>query len=510
MAPTGSRRSLEGCTTSGGPVSLTGTLDYSTYPNSDGGERKCVMSVLTRNLRPRDWVPFESYAPRVRYLDWIESLAGVAVGTQLTRTVLAEIARSRPRLTLLPALDELMINAEHMDYITLFLHPTLKKLEIKFSSLYRKSRTIEDINDIFLHIPAMAPGLQEFSVICSQPVSRFKDSLCTVLRSLPSLRKLILPQYWTADWVLDTLGSLPSLEAFDWSCYNGEGTVQDVFPFSPSNTLGRTEGFPALSHMCLEIDFPLARSFLSQSRLLERISSIDICTINRATPMEIYQFLQMCAESVVSSLKKLRLDGSPNALTSVVVEDILDMPILLPLLSCKQFTSFELVYTIPLNLSAVDLRRIGMELPNLRRLLLGEAPFHLSPPVISLSKVLPILVNYYPHLDEFGIYFDGNASFIDPTKLPTPHPTLRRLRVGPSPLSEENIEKVAICLSRVFTMHSNSDIPVKITSSLDCNTEYEESLAEQDLAERQQVVSRWEVAKRSCLCWLWSEMKSER
>ncbi|KIJ44962.1 hypothetical protein M422DRAFT_251589 [Sphaerobolus stellatus SS14] len=83
-----------------------------------------------QSLRPSDWEYFHRHAWRVRSLEWIEDTESDDSITG--RDHLIEITRVRPRLALLPSHRRLAVNAENMDYITLFLHPTLEELEMEF------------------------------------------------------------------------------------------------------------------------------------------------------------------------------------------------------------------------------------------------------------------------------------------------------------------------------------------------------------------------------------------
>ncbi|KIJ49992.1 hypothetical protein M422DRAFT_777289 [Sphaerobolus stellatus SS14] len=444
---------------------------------------------FSRPLRPEDWRNFDRYAPRVRSLKWIEHETRITHGLKINRKVFAEIAHIKPRLTLLPKLYSLTVNASDMDYITLFLHLSLKDLTIEFDHDYTsRHRGVEGVIDVLLLLLNMASGLEVLDIDCSYPVSLVKSPFSTVLRSLPLLKKLILPRYWLADWVVEILGTLPKLERFDWSWDRGDGSPQDLSGFS--TTLQGNDSFPSLARMSLELDFPVVQTFFEQSTVLERISSLGITTIKRAPPLEIRQFLQMCAEKA-TYLMSLSVDGFPNNSASVNVKDIIDMQILEPLLSCPNLTSFVIQYPTPLDLSEHDLRLIGIKLPKLRRLLLGESPFHLSPPPLSLSALLVVLENY-PCLTEIGLYLDSNASFMNPAKSIKPHPTLRLFFVGTSPLSTESTTKVSLFLSRLITMNSNYHAPIDINSSLGYDDKYEDTLTRAEFTRRIDVAAVWE------------------
>ncbi|KIJ35607.1 hypothetical protein M422DRAFT_34625 [Sphaerobolus stellatus SS14] len=451
---------------------------------------EATMGKFSRPLRPRDWDAFDRYASRVRSVNWNERDSDITDGAKISRPVLAEIARIKPRFTLLPALCKLTVNAEHMDYMTLFLHPGLKELEIKFDNhgYSRGYNGVEGVVDGLQLIPAFAPGLQVLDVHCPYSVSLFNPLFCAVLRSLTSLKNLILPRYWLTDRVVEALGSLPHLERFNWRYDRGGGGPVDLVGFSA--TLQGQDSFSALSHFSLELDFSVVRTFLDQSTVLERLSSLDITTINRAPPLEIHQFLQMCAERSMS-LKKLSVDGFPNEPTSVGVEDIINMQILEPILSCHNLTNFTIHYPTPLHLSEDDLHLIGIKLPKLRSLLLAESPFHLHPPLLSLSALLLVL-EHYPHLEEIGLYLDGNSSFVNPAKLVKPHPTLRQFSVGASPLLPNNVGKVSLFLSRLMSTNLNSGTLGGINYSMGYDPSYEDTLSSAELRSREEFAGAWE------------------
>ncbi|KIJ27887.1 hypothetical protein M422DRAFT_784719 [Sphaerobolus stellatus SS14] len=219
------------------------------------------LSAFRRNLRLADWKRCDCYASRVRSLRWMEIDEDIADWIAISFAILAEVARIRPRFALLPCLRSLFINTEHMEYMSLFLHPALTDLVIGFEPYYTDGSGIEGVCDIFLLLPDMAPGLQSLQINCSYRVSELSPPLGSVLRALSSLRKISLPRYWLSDWVINILGSLPRLEQFDWDYDRGEGALEDLVGFSIPL---QDHSFPALSRIKMELDFPVVQTFLGQ------------------------------------------------------------------------------------------------------------------------------------------------------------------------------------------------------------------------------------------------------
>ncbi|KIJ48056.1 hypothetical protein M422DRAFT_45503 [Sphaerobolus stellatus SS14] len=210
--------------------------------------------------------------------------------------------------------------------------------------------------------------------------------------------------------------------------------------------------------MSLQMALPVVETFLGQSALFERIVSLHMTTIHPASPLEVHCHFQMCSTRA-KSLTRLHLNGFPNNPNAIGLEDIIiDMQIMEPILSCPHLTKLMIKYLTLLCLSESDLRLIGVKLPKLRKLLLGQSPFRLSPPHLSISVLLPILENNYPNLEIIGLFLEGNDP-MNVTKFHEPHPTLRQLRLGLSPLSKENTHEAALILSTLFTIQSKSDSP---------------------------------------------------
>ncbi|KIJ35074.1 hypothetical protein M422DRAFT_262633 [Sphaerobolus stellatus SS14] len=283
-----------------------------------------------------------------------------------------------------------------------FLHPALTELDIWFHATFED---IEGVHDILLLLPEAAPGLQNLSIHCSCLVSELYGALASILTSLPSLRKISLPRHWFAGGVIDILATLPHLEQFDWNS-TGVGALQDIIGFSVNL---RDNSFPVLSRMEMEIDFPTVQAFLGQSTVLGQLVSIDIKTINRAHPEHIHEFLQLCA-SKGRALSKIRVDGFPTRPDPASINGTFNMAILQPALGCAEPTSLIIEYPTPLVLTEDNLRTISMKLPKLRSICLGELPLYPTPPTLNIAALLPLLENC-PHLEDIGLYLDGNDSF---------------------------------------------------------------------------------------------------
>ncbi|KIJ48054.1 hypothetical protein M422DRAFT_45502 [Sphaerobolus stellatus SS14] len=167
------------------------------------------------------------------------------------------------------------------------------------------------------------------------------------------------------------------------------------------------------------------------------------------------------------------------------------MEILQPILFCSLLQRLVIEYPTTLRFSEGDLRVIGIKLPELRELSLGHLLFHLSPPSLSLSRLLPILNNINPHLEKLGLYLDGNDSITNEKRFFQPHPTLRVLSLDLSPLSPENTDGAAFTLSRLTTMISTSDTPFEIHLELEYSQAYVDIIPAEELRSRNNVAKTW-------------------
>ncbi|KIJ38254.1 hypothetical protein M422DRAFT_781500 [Sphaerobolus stellatus SS14] len=448
------------------------------------------VSTFRRTLLLADWKRFDYYASRVRSLRWMEIDESIVGWININFNILTEVARIRPRCVLLPCLRSLFINTEHMEYMSLFLHPALTDLVIGFEPYYTDGSGIEGVCDIFLLLPDMAPGLQSLQINCSYRVSELSPPLGSVLRALSSLRKISLPRYWLSDWVINILGSLPRLEQFDWDYDRGEGALEDLVGFSIPL---QDHSFPTLSRIKMELDFPVVQTCLGQFTLLDQLVSIDVTTINRAHSVEIHDFLRLCATRG-RSLTELYMDGFPNMPDPSTVDDIINMSILEPVLCRSELTHLVIQYPTQLQLSEDDLRIIGMKLPKLRRLTLAERPFHLAPPLLNISALL-VVIEKCPSLESIGLYINGDACK-DPIEFVKPLPMLRTLRFGMSPLSKENTREAAFFLSRFLTMSAIPGVPIVNTSDFLFDDSYEDILPREVAGLRRQRTNAWiEVGK---------------
>ncbi|KIJ37207.1 hypothetical protein M422DRAFT_260371 [Sphaerobolus stellatus SS14] len=448
------------------------------------------MSKFSRGLLPADWEAFDRYASRVQSLSWKYDLDKTSIGLAM----LSDIARLRPRLILLPSLQVLSVKTEHMDYMTLFLHPGLAELEIDFDSSYTNTRGIQGVHDNLLLLPTMTPRLQSLRINCSYSVSELYSPIATTLPSLPFLKKVSLPRYCLTDKVIGLLGSLPRLETFkhDWGFFGGGGNIDDLREFSV--TL-QSHSFPALTQMSMELDFPLVKRFLAESAFFERLVSLEIITINRARPKEIQALLELCGRRG-RSLTKIDLDGFPNVFDRSTLEDAINMSILEPLLHCSDLAELAIQYPTQVQITEHDLRIIGMKLPKLKRFHLVERPLFILPPLLNMSA-LPGILGHFPSLEEIGLYIDCNAGYGNPTKLVPVLPKLCSFRFGLSPLDKKNASKVALFLSRFLTIDTARKAEFDISSYGWFTQDYEEMLSDHFIDLRDKWDEAWkEVAEK--------------
>ncbi|KIJ22927.1 hypothetical protein M422DRAFT_276589 [Sphaerobolus stellatus SS14] len=317
-----------------------------------------LQSKFSHVLLSTDWEAFGRYAFRIRALKWLDyELPGITKDTQIELAMLVEIPHVRPRLVLLPALRTLSIKADHLDYITLFLHPGIAKLQIEFTSSYIDTRGIQGVQDLLLLIPTLSPT---WKIWISSEVH--------------------FPRFWFTDWVIDNLESLPHLERIDyvWD-FEAGGELVDLLGFSVTP---QSHSFPTLSSFSMELDFPIMRKFLAESSFLERLLG--------------------------SSLTSIDLDGFPAVPTPSTIEDTISISTLEPLLQCSKLIHLGIQYPTQFQFSEDDLRTIGVKLTKLRRLFPGERLVHVTPPLLNLSA-LSVLVENFPCLESIGLYVNTDV-----------------------------------------------------------------------------------------------------
>ncbi|KIJ38283.1 hypothetical protein M422DRAFT_259195 [Sphaerobolus stellatus SS14] len=119
-----------------------------------------AMSNISGCFLLTEWEEFDRYASRVRSLSCSDVDEPDGDDTEIKLCTLTEIARIRLRLLLLPALCQLSVNAEYMDYTSVFLHSGLEELVLEF---YADVRGIQGVHDLFL-LRTMVPGLQKLDI----------------------------------------------------------------------------------------------------------------------------------------------------------------------------------------------------------------------------------------------------------------------------------------------------------------------------------------------------------
>ncbi|KIJ53040.1 hypothetical protein M422DRAFT_43180 [Sphaerobolus stellatus SS14] len=137
-----------------------------------------------------------------------------------------------------------------------------------------------------------------------------------------------------------------------------------------------------------------------------------------------------------------------------------------------------------------------MKLPKLRSIHLGELPLYPTTPTLNMAALLPLLENC-PHLEDIGLYLDGNASFCNPTTFVKAMRKLRSFSFGMSPLAEENTSKVVFFLSRFLTKTFNVDVHFTINSEYRYNRAVEIGLSHGTRILRTGWLEAWKTVAKS-------------
>ncbi|KAF8530111.1 hypothetical protein BU17DRAFT_35771 [Hysterangium stoloniferum] len=407
-------------------------------------------------IMPSDWTRFHYYARRIRHFEYTE----VATGNQVDASVLAEIARTRLNLVLLPHLKHLHWNSKHLNYATLFMHSGICQLTVSIDRPFLAEEGFAEARAFLVECATRLPNLTILDLRGSFSVVRVQTRLLGLLRSLKRLTTLILPRYWITSTVLASVADLPCLDTIQWEyCIQGEGDVKDVETFELVEQHG---SFISLVDISLEIDFTIAINLFETATFPTRLTSLMIRPIATVTPTDLSNFLQLCATRC-RALSTLHLELFPNKPQQVNGSHDITLETLRPLLSCLNITRFSISWPSQLCLTDNDVEELVRRWPDLTELDLAFDPYIPSPPRLTLASLISI-ATHCPKLQELGIYLDLTSP---PPPIPSSSsssstipclPDIRNLYVGPSPISEENAKPTALFLSRLCISPSSFDL----------------------------------------------------
>ncbi|KAF7980965.1 hypothetical protein HWV62_35756 [Athelia sp. TMB] len=437
---------------------------------------------MSRAPTPADWKRFEPYARRVRRLHH----APAPPAPRPSPTLFAALASTRLSMHILPHLHTLhWLPAGDLDaalHAALFLHPRLRALALALPTRASPSFVLHPPDALFDEVLARAPNLKVLDLRMAVPARFVAGPLCALLRALPALEKVVLPEFHITGAVLSTLSALPALKCiqFEYDDAQGRGDPADVLalPFSPSandDGDGNAPPFRALRDLSLSAPLPALAPLLPH---LARLTHLYIDSPLLAPAADVAQLLALLPESC-PGLIALFLEllwvrplepGEAEADAPIWAEreagDVLGLETLRPLLRLRGMKEFTLTHDRPLSLSAADIRAIARAWREIEVLVLACEPLKFAlledeggwgdegdddeGGPLGL-EVLPVLARLCPKLKTLGLFLDAGRisaavaqwGVSPPLNTPSSSPHKRRPRSSnpnPNPAPDEDDE----------------------------------------------------------------------
>lgn len=452
---------------------------------------------MSRSPLPADWKRFELYARRVRRLHYEPTSSPWP-----SSSIFAELASTRLSMHILPNLHTLYWlpasythDPDILLHAKLFLHPRLTRLAAYLPIRASDSFLINPPDDFFSEVLARAPNLTKIDLRMDVPARYISSPICDLLRQLPDLEKVVLPEYHITSAVLGVLQTLPKLRViqFEYGPAQGCGDPADILALSPNLGAG---AFPALA------DLSLSTPFYSLTALLPSLGGLTHLYVDAPTlqtSLDVSSFLSVlpngcpCLVALYLELLWIRPgeDGDDDDDAPLWAdrekEDMLTLDTLRPLLELP-LCELTLTHDRPFIISPMEVRQLARAWPQIEVLVLACEPLTLElgeefgvgerGGALPLS-VLVTFARLCPALRTLGLFLDASTIEADvaawgvtpalnmpshsPHKTkrivsedeleeekfpPTPFKNLKKLTVGVSPI--DDAPAIALALSHLL------------------------------------------------------------
>lgn len=424
---------------------------------------------------PPDWKRFERYSRRVRRLRYSYSTAQTS--KRLHTSVFTELASTRLSMHILPNLHTLHWITYDNDELVLskvFMHDRVKTFAVFIPVCASESFVINPPKQFFDEVIARMPALTHLDLRMQVPVRYVEDDVRSLLRSLPSLKEVVFPNYHITSGILTTLSAMPhiGLIQFEYGPDQGEGDSTDILSVAPSFSEG---AFPALWDLSLTATLGDMTRFLSMPFAPAGLTSLYIDAPTLQTAREVEVFLVTMGETCpllrALYLELLWLQHDEDAELWSEREDSVTWDTLRPLLNCPNLwyvisfckssqltpncSEFTLTHDHPLLLTPNNLSTLASSWPSLEVLLLACEPVNLyilppdSPYALTLDALLPF-AKHCKSLRTLGLFFDASSVHADWDTRALRFERLTKLNVGVSSIT--NPGAVALALSHVLPL----------------------------------------------------------
>lgn len=373
--------------------------------------------------------------------------------------LLDDVARTRTSLEILPnmhTLEWIFTNNAHMERCKLFLHRRLRHLSVSAPS------QLDPRMDFYTDLCARAPHLHSLTLFVNFPGRPIDDELRIILRDLPELKKIVLPEFHYTSTVIEQLSQAKSITAVDFNqdLKLGYGNPTNVASFAPALKEG---AFPCLRELNLSVRVDDVDRFFRASFAPVHITSLYINSYTEHTPTEVHAFLTTLTQQC-QLLTRLHLQLYHRVLPTVLPTDQqLSYATIKPVLTFPNLSAFEIVHKYPLKVTLDDLEDLASKWPHLESLMLNVEPLFIAEDAFALDlcALLPF-ARHCPRLRVLGLYINATEAEIPPSHTPLePFTALRTLSLGTSQVRDTGA--VATFLSRILPARCVLDMGITWT-----------------------------------------------
>ncbi|KAG9009243.1 hypothetical protein FRB93_005739 [Tulasnella sp. JGI-2019a] len=401
----------------------------------DGGYAASSVISFRNTLRDVNWARFDSYARRVRSLNWNDD-HGI-----LSSEIFAQIFIHRPHThPLIPHIRAIYWTASCdrtvMQLLPMACHGSLKTLKLRIKnncSADSVATTLKGLDDRCVRF-------EDFELETWFNVGAIELPLVSYLCDQAELRRVGLPEYYGTKPIVAILGTLPALEVVQMTNRLDETIVGMQWELGEGS-------FKSLSTLGFNASLPMAEALLTRNSL-SHISAISIKLPSAgAFNGGIRPFLLALA-TPCPGLRSIHLNFNqyPPEIPAIATTD------LTPLLNLGGLEILEIADRRPvIRIDELFVSKMAYHWPKLRRLQITPEPAEAVPDVFGnpLSILRAFATSFGSTgktLESLGLYFRVNVKALIDTRSTDTLPALSELNVGTSHIPEGGLFPVAAFL----------------------------------------------------------------
>jgi hypothetical protein len=340
-----------------------------------------------------------------------------------------DMARTKTAHEILPNLRTLewqFKDTRCMERATLFMHQGVRHLIISAPPLCHK-----DKSSFFVNICCRMPHLHSLDLRSSYAVRWIEADILQLLRDLPDLRVVTLPEFYITSKIVSELSRKELINAIQFNHdpeqeLGGEGDAGSFMPILEQGA------FPALWGLDVSARLGDIIRFMSADFAPVNITNLYICTYIELEPEQLHTLLVTLSEQcrLLSELY-IQLLHVPARRLKLIPAKQITFDTLRPVLSFLSLTTFHVAHKYPVNITLDEIEELASRWPSLEYLFLNEEPLVMHHFTLDLGALIPF-ARYCPKLLGLGLFMDASSANIPSRQELVPFTSLEVLSVGTS------------------------------------------------------------------------------